>query len=84
MDEGSTEGVGGQTAASYLRGAGTLSSLASDCAVLDDTSPFISDKEKTSPLRHATCNGERATGFPRSCVVVRLNPSATSPDAAVT
>lgn len=62
--EGSTEGVGGQTAASDQRGAGTPSSLASDCAVLDDTSPFISDKGKTRPLRHATCNGEKATGFP--------------------
>lgn len=36
MDEGSTGGVGGQSAASDLRGSITPSALASDSVVLDD------------------------------------------------
>lgn len=46
MDEGSTEGVGGLTAASDLREAITPRTLASDCGVFDDASPLISEKER--------------------------------------
>lgn len=46
MDEGSTEGAGGLTAASDLREAITLRTLASDCTVFDDASLLISEKER--------------------------------------
>lgn len=90
MDEGSTEGVGGLTAASDLREAITLRNLASDCAVFDHASPLISEKEaharKSSIMLHAPnaeCDSVSPC-FQRLRAFVGLTPSTSSLDAAVT